>query len=166
MASPLAQTLLAELEREGVSTAAILSRVPKDRADWQPHAKSMTLGQLAWHIATIPRNVSKLVSACTFDVGNARPSRTPEHDDYSRALQESLADAKAAILAVDEKDGFLAPFTITRGEQTLQQFPTVGAIRTMMLNHWYHHRGQLTVYLRLLDVPVPATYGTSADEGL
>jgi uncharacterized damage-inducible protein DinB len=165
MAGSLAQALISELERESKATAVILARVPKEFADWRPHAKSMSLGQLAWHVATIPAGVARLVLAGKFDVSNARPS-SPGHDDYSRALAESVAAAKEAIVAVDEKDGLRAPFTITKDGQTVQEFPTIGAIRSMMLNHSYHHRGQLTVYLRLLDVPVPATYGTSADEGL
>lgn len=164
MASQLAQALISELERESTATAAILSRVPANRADWRPHAKSMTLGQLAWHVATIPRGVARLITAGTFDLANARPSPTPEHDDYPRALQESIAAAREAILAIDEKNAFTAPFTMTKGDAVVSQFPTIGAIRSMMLNHSYHHRGQLTVYLRLLDIPLPATYGTSADE--
>jgi uncharacterized damage-inducible protein DinB len=166
MPGQLAQTLIAELERESTATAAILSRVPKDRGDWRPHEKSMTLSQLAWHVATIPRGVARLVTAGTFDLDNARPGATADHDDYPRALQESLEAAKEAIVALDERDGFVSRFTLTRGDAVVVDMPTVGAIRSMMLNHSYHHRGQLTVYLRLLDVPLPPIYGRSADESI
>lgn len=160
----IAQTFVTELEREAVTTSEILSRVPTDKLDWRPHPKSSSLGQLAWHIATIPRNVSRLVSAGTFDLANARPGATRDHDDFPRALREAVEEAKDVILSIEAKDAFFSPFRLTRGEKVLVEFPTAGAIRAMMLNHWYHHRGQLTVYLRLLDIPLPVIYGSTADE--
>jgi uncharacterized damage-inducible protein DinB len=158
----IATVFLAELERESVSTEQILLRVPADKLDWRPHEKSMTLGELAWHIAGIPARIAAVVEAGTFDVGGARPG-VPTSADFVARLHSSIAEARRVVGALDD-DAIKQPMNFMRGDEVALTLPKLAVIRGIMLNHSYHHRGQLTVYLRLLDVPLPAIYGTSADE--
>jgi uncharacterized damage-inducible protein DinB len=158
----IAAILLSELERESTTTEAILRRVPADKLDWRPHEKSMTLGDLAWHIASIPRRAAQLVEAGTFDLGTAGPSARGTGDFVER-LRESVDEAKRIVGALDDQ-AIKEPMTLMRGDAVVMSLPKLAAVRTIMLNHSYHHRGQLTVYLRLLDVPLPTIYGPSADE--
>lgn len=159
------QALAAELEKEAVATRRILERVPADRLDWQPHAKSMSLGQLALHLAGLPGAFSRMGRLDGFDASTIDfTPRTPESTDQILATWEaSLADAKAFLGGLDDQAAN-APWRMTLGERELMTLPRHELVRTLMFNHSYHHRGQLSVYLRLLDVPVPATYGDSADE--
>ncbi len=160
----IADQMYAELERESRATRRLLERVPAEKLDWRPHEKSMTLRDLAWHVATIPARISKMVAAGTFDVTKARPAAAPDDlTDFAGLLDQSLAGAKEILDSLDD-EAMKQPFTMTKGTDVLSSFPRMSALRTIMLNHSYHHRGQLTVYLRLLDIPLPATYGSSADE--
>ena len=156
--------LLAELETESRSSIKMLERVPADKLDWQPHAKSMALGQLAWHIATIPMRVGQMLDRGEFDLLNARP---PMRDgaDFAGEYQRNLAGIREKIGTLSEET-MREPFTLRRGEQVLFSIPKIAVVRNIFMNHSIHHRGQLSVYLRLLDVPVPAIYGTSADEAM
>jgi uncharacterized damage-inducible protein DinB len=163
---PIIDPILAEIEWESRATAKILERVPAAHFDWKPHEKSMSLGQLAWHIAGIPKRVEDLLRAGKFDVSQARPGAAQSSTDgLVDAYQTNLANARQYISGLDDAT-LKETFVMTRGEQTLMNLPKVALIRNVMMNHSYHHRGQLSVYLRLLDVPVPAIYGTSADEGM
>lgn len=156
--------LLAEAELEGRSTLRVLERVPADKLDWRPHAKSMSLGQLASHLANIPRTVIRLLEAGEFDLSNARPA--PQSSGTAAAdFEQNLADMRSYMQKLDDAT-LLQKFTLRKGDQVIQQFPKIGVLRNIFLNHSIHHRGQLSVYLRLLDVPVPAVYGTSADEAM
>ncbi len=159
------QALVNELEREAVSTRRLLERVPADQLDWQPHPKSMTLGQLAFHLANIPGNISKMGRLDAFDAATANftPASPPSADALLPALDSSLAEARSFLDGLNEESSD-APWRLTVGEREMFTIPRSEVVRTLMLNHWYHHRGQLAVYLRLLDVPVPAVYGRSADE--
>lgn len=164
MSNNLSRAFIGELERESASTAKVLSRVPLDKLDWRPHPKSSTLGALAWHIANLPRRVSSLLSVGSYDVRKAKPAATADHTDFVAELQGAIEEAKQVIGGLDDDAMKAKTFRFTRDDETMVELPLLGAIRTIMLNHGYHHRGQLTVYLRLLDVPVPAVYGSSADE--
>jgi uncharacterized damage-inducible protein DinB len=161
----VAQSLAAELEKESAATRRLLERVPGDRLGWQPHEKSMTLGQLAIHLAGLPGAFARLgrldgLDASTVDFA----PRTPQSADEILATWESsLADAKAFFSSLDD-EAANAPWRLSLGERELATMPRHELVRSLMFNHSYHHRGQLTVYLRLLDIPVPATYGNSADE--
>ena len=157
----IADPILGELDFESHSTRRILERVPNDKLAWAPHEKSMTLGALAWHLATIPRRVTELLAAGTFDLSSARPPAAS--GDFLGEFDRNLAQVRETINALDDS-AIRAPFTITRHGEAVVTIPAVSFIRSVLLNHSYHHRGQLSVYLRLLDVPVPALYGTSADE--
>ena len=157
--------LLQELEQEAQTTRRVLERVPQGHLTWKPHDKSRTLGQLALHIATVPGGVAQLASSRS-------PAQVPDFaDDPSPtnaselipALDESIAKAKNALGGMDDA-ALTGTWRLMNGERELFAIPRVAFIRSVMLNHWYHHRGQLTVYLRELGVPIPSIYGPSADE--
>lgn len=164
MVNNLANAFIGELERESVSTERLLERVPTDKPDWRPHPKSTSLSALAWHIANIPGRIATMIVAGSFNVLNARPGAAAEHHDYVAELKRSVDEAKRVMGGIDDAAMMAKSFRFTKGDETLRELPVLGAIRSIMLNHTYHHRGQLTVYLRLLDIPVPAMYGTTADE--
>jgi uncharacterized damage-inducible protein DinB len=157
--------ILMELEQEAATTRRVLERVPEEQLGWKPHEKSMTLGQLAMHTATTPGGIAAMLSGDTFQI--------PERFDNlptAATRQEILEAHDASVAAARQFLGGLdaekasAIFRIMAGTQQLMAVPRLGMIRTIMLNHWYHHRGQMTVYLRMLNVPVPVVYGRSADE--
>lgn len=159
------QPLIAELEQEGAATRRVLERVPAESLGWQPHPRSMTLGQLAIHVASIPGGLARLCAADGFDVAavDFTPPQPQDTAGLLPALEDSLTAAKSFLGGLDETAA-AAPWRLTLGERQLSSSPRMAVVRSLLLNHWYHHRGQLTVYLRLLDVPVPAVYGPSADE--
>jgi uncharacterized damage-inducible protein DinB len=161
----LAESLIAELEREGKSTVRILQRVPMDRVDWKPHAKSMSLGQLAWHIATLPRSgvIGLREKKREVTGGGVRPGPAGK-DDLAATFQQSLEALKAELSATSDQTLMKERFSFVRNGEPIVSFPLLGMIRTVIINHSIHHRGQLTVYLRLLELSVPAMYGTTADE--
>jgi uncharacterized damage-inducible protein DinB len=160
---PIITPILGELDHEARTTTRVLERVPQGQLDWTPHPRSMSLGKLAWHIATIPQRVEQMLRAGVFDVATARPAEA--QSSFIDAYLANL-DSVRAYLETQTDEALKEPFTMKRGEQTLMQIPKVAVVRTILMNHTYHHRGQLAVYLRLLAVPVPAIYGTSADEGM
>ena len=156
--------LLQELEQEAATTRRVLERVPEHQLRWRPHPKARTLGELALHVAMVPGGVAQLAAASS-------PAQAPQFVDPSPtsaaellpALDESLATAKQVLGGMD--DGMaLSTLRMVQGERELFALPRAALLRSIMLNHWYHHRGQLSVYLRELDVPVPSIYGPSADE--
>lgn len=161
---PIINAVLGELDHEVRTTIRVLERVPGEHLSWTPHPKSSSLGKLAWHIATIPATVQKFLRLGAFDVTQARPSQMPQ--DAGSIVEEFRRnfDETRAFLATLTDEVLHEPFTLRRGEQTLMTIPKIAVIRSILMNHTYHHRGQLTVYLRLLDVPVPVVYGTTADE--
>ena len=160
----MADALVEELKQEAVATRRVLERVPEDQLSWRPHARSMSLGQLALHVAQTPGGVAELLSGPTAGPPDfsIRPQAASRAEVLS-AFDESIANA-AAKLAEWGDEGLRAEWRMVRGGKTLMALPRGGMVRAIMLNHWYHHRGELVVYLRLLDVPVPAVYGDSADE--
>jgi uncharacterized damage-inducible protein DinB len=162
---PLANALLAELEQEGKSTLRMLERVPLDKLAWTPHPKSMTLGRLAWHLVVMPSIGVRLITEGRFDIANAGPPQMPENPEFVDTFRRNLDAVSATIRAMDD-DALKAPFVISRNGDVVNQTRKVIFIRQILMNHTYHHRGQLSVYLRLLDVPLPAIYGTTADEGM
>jgi uncharacterized damage-inducible protein DinB len=157
--------MLAEFREEVETTRRILGRVPADRLTWRPHPKSMSLGQLAIHIATTPGPVAALAQGDGFDVsqGNFVPPQPKNLEEIHAAFEQNVREAETQLNGMtDEKAQ--GSWTLKRGDKELFTKPRIGVLRTIMLNHWYHHRGQLSVYLRLLDVPVPVVYGPTADE--
>jgi uncharacterized damage-inducible protein DinB len=159
------ETLIAELEQEAAPTRRVLERVPGAKLAWRPHPRSMSLGQLAFHTASIPGNLAGLIDEDKIDVDTVdfRPPSATSPAHALEALEQGLGRAREFLKRLDPGRA-AAPWRLVRGGRELFTLPRMVAVRTLMFNHWYHHRGQLAVYLRLLDVPVPAIYGTSADE--
>jgi uncharacterized damage-inducible protein DinB len=155
--------LLQELEQEAQATRKVLERVPDDRLDWKPHPKSMTLGQLAMHVANLPGAIAE-ISTRSFDVKTVIPRPGARSSaELLAVLDQSLARAKALLGAMDDAE-LASPWRMVNGDQEVGTVPRGALLRSIMLNHWYHHRGQLTVYLRQTGAPVPPIYGDSADE--
>jgi uncharacterized damage-inducible protein DinB len=161
----ITQPFLAELEQEAATTRRVLERVPADRLGWQPHARSMTLGQLALHVANIPGTFARMGRQDAFDAANAQfnPPSPESVDQVLTALDSGVSDARSFLSELDDA-GAMAPWRLHHGERELFTVPRIGLVRRLMLNHWYHHRGQVVIYLRMLDQAVPSVYGPSADE--
>jgi uncharacterized damage-inducible protein DinB len=155
--------MLQELEEEARTTRRVLERVPNDQLAWRPHEKARTLGELALHVAMVPGAVAELVSKSPAQVGQFIDPSPQSAAELIPALEQSIATAKRVLGPMDDA-ALMATWRLMRGERELFAVPRVGVLRSIMLNHWYHHRGQLTVYLRELDVPLPSIYGPSADE--
>ena len=156
--------LLQELEREAQTTRRVLERVPGNQLAWRPHPKARTLGELALHVARVPGGVAQLVAAPSpAQVPNFTDSDPKSASELLPALDESIAKAKEVLGGMDDA-AVMAIWRLMQGERELFAAPRVALLRSIMLNHWYHHRGQLTVYLRELGVPIPSIYGPSADE--
>lgn len=161
----LNQSLIPELQHEATSTKKMLEKVPADKFDWKPHDKSMSLGKLAAHVANIPNWLTLALTTDEFDFAKAGykedTAATPQEllavfdNKYQQALQ-ALQNASDEALRTS--------WTFRSGDHVIFTLPRIAAIRTLAMNHLLHHRGQLSVYLRLLDVPVPGMYGPSADE--
>jgi len=161
----LNEALAAELKHEAASTRRMLERVPTEHLAWKPHDKSMTLRRLASHIAHLPYLATIIMGANEMDFLNT-PYKLTESTDNSALLQlfdDTLAKAIEALQSSNE-ESLREMWTLRRGDHIIFQLPRIAAYRTMVVNHFIHHRGQLSVYLRLLDVPVPGMYGPSADE--
>ncbi len=156
--------ILEELTREAVTTRRVLERVPSDKLAWKPHPKSKSAGELAWHIASIPRRLALLVQQDDVDLASVKgPPMPATTADMVAGFDQQVAEAKELLSRLD--DAALARITtMRRGEITVFAAPKAMILRTVMLSHSYHHRGQLSVYLRLLEVPVPSIYGPTADE--
>ena len=156
--------LLAELEQESDATRRVLERVPQAHLSWRPHPKSMSLGQLALHVATVPGSVAEIAAMDTIPEPPAFVQ--PEAATASELvpmLKESVAKAKRTLGGFDDAR-MGAMWRLQTGGRDILAMPRVAVVRAIMLNHWYHHRGQLLVYLRLLNLPVPSVYGPTADE--
>ena len=160
---PIANALLQELEQEAQTTRRVLERVPDGQLDWRPHPKSYSLGQLALHVAQIPGAVATLAMQSPATPPEFVQERVARSVDLIPALRQSLEDAKTALAHVSDA-AMQETWRLVAGDRELMAMPRVAFLRAVMLNHWYHHRGQLVVYLRQLDVPVPSVYGPSADE--
>ena len=165
MSDSISQSLIADMKHEGALSRAVLAAVPADRFDWQPHEKSMTLGTLASHIAETPSWLGSMMED-VFDFGammaEYQPFAAADQAELLSALDENLAGALAMLEGKD--DEFMTGiWKGVKGDKELMAGPRGAMARGILVHHAAHHRGQLTVYLRLLDVPVPPTYGPTAD---
>ena len=161
----LNQSFIAELKHEAASTKRILERVPEGKFDWRPHPKSMSLGRLAAHVAELPGFLNSILTVDEFDFarGDYKPSPASTPQELMNVFEQKLVEVVQTLQnTTDER--MQASFTLRSGDHVLATLPRVVAIRSMALNHIIHHRGQIAVYLRLLDIPVPGMYGPSADE--
>ena len=160
---------LPEFDHEMATTRKTLERVPEGNADWKPHDKSMTIGRLAGHLAELPSLVPLALERDSLDFRPpGAPPRQPNVMSSRKQLLEdfdkNVAAARAAI-AQSSDEHFSKTFTLQAGGKTIFSLPRTAAVRGFVMNHVIHHRGQLSVYLRLNNVPVPSIYGPSADEG-
>jgi len=158
------QELLQELEQEAPATRRVLARVPAEKFDWRPHERSMSMGQLANHLAGLPRAIVHAVLQPSFDPGAIpRPEGPASTEALLATFDAAMEFARGKLGPMPDADLGI-PWKVTRGEQVLLTMPRGAALRTILLNHSYHHRGQLTVYLRLNDISLPSVYGPTADE--
>jgi uncharacterized damage-inducible protein DinB len=158
---------IAELKHESGLTKKMLERVPLDKKDWKPHDKSMSLGRLATHIAQIPHWISDVIHIDDYDF-SARPyisNTASSQEELIEIFQTTLDKAFNDLSGMTDED-MNKKWVVRMGEKIMYDTPKKVAIRGWALSHLIHHRGQLSVYLRLLNVPVPGVYGPSADESM
>jgi uncharacterized damage-inducible protein DinB len=163
----IAESLLPEFDHETATTRALLERVPDGKALWKPHAKSMSLGELSMHIANIPSWAPVTLKQTEFDTNPpGRQTFTPPRYESTATLlaayDEGVKAARAALVATS--DGvMMVPWALKQNGKTVFSMPRAAVFRSFIMNHAIHHRGQLSVYLRLCDVPLPSIYGPTAD---
>ena len=160
----IAQALLAEFEVQAPITRRFLERLPDEKLTWKPHAKSMSAGQLAYHLATVPGAVVKFAQnnpgAIPDFAGFPEPA---SREEVLKAFDECIATVRAELPKFND-DAMNETWRLTVGGREALAQPRGQFLRNVMLSHWYQHRGQFSVYLRILDIPVPASWGPSADE--
>jgi len=158
------KSFLIELERETNNTSRILEQITDDHLDWRPHEKSRSLGELASHIVELHNWVSRAIPKDIFDIRtDYQPLKINSIAELKDILNNGFILNKETIAQLSEVN-WLQEWVLKSGDLELARLPRAGAIRYIISNHLIHHRGQLTVYLRLLDIPVPGLYGPSADE--
>jgi uncharacterized damage-inducible protein DinB len=161
----ISATVLPEFDREMATTRTMLERVPDGRAHWTPHVKSWTMGELASHIAHLPRLGLIAMETDELDISPANGGENPKFEStigLVRTFDDNVKKARAAIETASDSD-MMEPWTLRKAGKTLWTLPRAAVLRTFILSHMIHHRGQLSVYLRLNDVPLPPVYGPSAD---
>jgi uncharacterized damage-inducible protein DinB len=152
-----------EFDTEAGTTRRVLERVPADKLSWRPHPKSMSLGELALHVAASP---AVIAGWCCDGETNFTGEKTPapgSTDEILAAHDKGVQTVRERLTSIGD-EGMKGTWTAKAGGATLMKMPKGALVRSLCLNHWIHHRGQLSVYLRLIDVPVPSIYGPSADE--
>lgn len=163
----IVDSLLPEFDHEMANTRKLLELIPDEKADWKPHPKSRTLGQLAIHLAFLPVWVQSIIQKTAFDLDPSKDGgfKRPEFvsgDETLRFFDENVSNARNALKGVSDKDIF-NNWVLRKGDNIIFSLPRAAVLRSMVLSHSIHHRGQLTVYLRLLDIPLPNIYGSTAD---
>jgi uncharacterized damage-inducible protein DinB len=165
---PINQSFLPEFDHEMATTRKALERVPEDKFGWAPHPKSMKMGDLAIHLALMPGWVKETLEREALDVApGGKQMEMPQARNRQELLalfDQNVAAGRAALARATDDAQWMKPWALQANGQTLFSMPRVAVVRTFVLNHSIHHRAQLGVYLRLNDVPVPSTYGPSADE--
>jgi uncharacterized damage-inducible protein DinB len=160
----ITDSMLAEFEVQAAVTQRFLERLPEDKLTWKPHQRSLSAGQLAYHIAAVPGAVVRLVSNNPAQADGAFPFPQPaSREEVLAKFEESIVTARELLPAFDDK-AMTETWRMMAGEQEVLSMPRAAFLRDVMLSHWYQHRGQFSVYLRLLDLPVPSSWGPSADE--
>lgn len=162
------QALIAEFEQEMANTRRVLERVPMDRLEFRPHARSYTMGKLALHVATLPSWIHHTFATTELDIqpGGSAPPAPPlpaTSEELLRTFDDGVAQARATLERLEESD-LGVPWSLLANGKTIFTLPRAAVLRGFCLSHLIHHRAQLGVYLRLNDVPVPGMYGPSADD--
>lgn len=162
---PLVDALLPEFDHEMTTTRKLLERVPPDRLDWKPHVKSFSLGALAQHVATLPMWGAMTVNQSEVDIGgDPREDPLPTREAILALFDKNVSDARAALAGKSDAE-LAAPWSLKRDGAVIFSMPRSAVWRQFVMSHLIHHRAQLSVYLRMNDVPIPSMYGPSADEG-
>lgn len=160
----IVDTLLPEFDHETSTTRKVLERVPEDRLDWKPHARSSSLGKLAQHVATLPMWGAITVNQSEIDIGSSQePTPVTTRAELLALFDTHVAGTRAALVGKSDAE-LLALWSLKKDGHTIFAMPKAAVWRSFMMSHLIHHRGQLTVYLRMNDVPLPSIYGPSADE--
>jgi uncharacterized damage-inducible protein DinB len=159
---PLADTLLPEFDQEMAATRRVLERVPTDKGTWKPHPKSFALGHLAQLLSWMPGWLTNAATSSGIDLAKAGQYSFESTESLLAQFDRHVAEARAAIAGAKDED-YALPWSLKRGDMVLFTMTRGGVLR-QTISHIVHHRGQMTVYLRLLDIPVPSIYGPSADE--
>lgn len=160
----IGESMLAEFDSEMGTTRRVLERVPSDKAEWKPHPKSFAIGHLAQLVARMPGWITGTLNAPSLDLGSFQGYSFEKTETLLETFDKNVHEARQALSAASDA-AFAAPWSLKRGDQVFFTLP-VGAVVRQNINHLVHHRGQLTVYLRLLDIPVPSVYGPTADEAM
>ena len=160
---PIAESFLPELAQEMATTRRVLERVPTEKGTWKPHVKSFALGHLAQLLAWMPGWITNVVQETKLDLSQGGRYSFEPTAALLELFDRNVAEASAALASATDAD-LSVPWSLTMGERALMTLPRVAVVR-QTISHLVHHRGQMTVYLRLLDVPVPSIYGPTADEG-
>jgi uncharacterized damage-inducible protein DinB len=160
----IADTFLAEFELQAPVTRRFLDRLPEEKLTWKPHQKSLTAGQLAFHLATVPGGISRFVGNNPAQAPGAFNFPQPaSHDEILKALDESIATVRSQLAQYDDA-AMTERWSMMAGGHEVMSVTRALFLRDIMFSHWYQHRGQFCVYLRLLNIPVPASWGPSGDE--
>jgi len=164
---PIAESMLPEFDHETATTRTLLERVPEDKAAFRPHVKSMSLGELAMHVATLPRWAPITLKETQFDTNppGGQPYAPPPFESLVTMLaayDEGVETSRAMLVSATDAE-LMVPWALKTAGKTVFTMPRVAVFRAFIMNHAIHHRGQLSVYLRMCDVPLPSIYGPTAD---
>jgi uncharacterized damage-inducible protein DinB len=159
----MAESILREFEEQAPITRRFLERLPEDRLTWKPHERSLSAGQLAFHLAFVPGGVARLAQDSPKQVTEFVFPQPASGNEILKTFEESVATVRSVLPEYDDKK-MQEVWRLVQGDKELLAMPRGQFLRHIMLNHWYQHRGQFSVYLRMLNVPVPASWGPSADE--
>lgn len=160
----IGQSMLSEFDQEMANTRKMLERIPDDKLSWKPDPKSMSMGELASHLAEMIGWTKETINEPSIDVpAGFQPFKAASKADLLRKFEECAAAARTALEAAEDS-GMMAPWKLSMNGQTVFEMPRIAVLRGMIINHVIHHRGQLSVYFRLAGLPVPGMYGPSADE--
>jgi uncharacterized damage-inducible protein DinB len=158
----IAETFLPEFDTEMATTRRVLERVPSDKVNWKPHPKSFSMGHLAQLVSWMPGWITNMLGDTSLDLRASATYTNEKTETLLAGFDENVAQARAALAAATDAD-FAVAWSLKFGERVVMTLPRRDVVR-QTINHLVHHRGQLTVYLRLVDVPVPSIYGPTADE--
>ena len=156
------ELLVPELQHEVMLTEKFLKRIPEDKLDWKPHNKSMSLLELGNHLAEIPSWITGTMEMEEMNMDGYEPNKLKSVDELIETLKKNASEAQESLKKEDSE--YLKNWKMIVGGETVVDMPRINVLRTMVLNQLPHHRAQMGVYFRLLDIPVPATYGPTADE--